>query len=241
MIADYYHRVYNVLCGLHPNVYPWHFQWLAIKDLRADLRRVLLPLKGRILDVGCGDKPYQDWIGQAEEYIGIDVCVHPKVDIVVDPMKPWPFEPNSFDVILCTQVMEHVAWVEQLLTTIQHVLKPGGTLIISAPFIYNEHGIPEDYRRFSIHGMKHLVSDKFQIVEEKIQGGIGSTVGTLCLNWFEAITSRCKGLRFLKGILFPLWIVFCFTVNSLGWVVDKMDRTQAFYSNFLLVVRKPSM
>jgi hypothetical protein len=136
-------------------------------------------------------------------------------------------------------VVEHVARTEWTLMTIEQVLKPGGTLIISAPFIYNEHGAPEDYNRFSIHGMKILISENFEIVEAKAQGGVGSTVGTLCLNWFEAITSQCKALRFLKGILLPFWMVLCFTVNGLGWLVDKVDRTQAFYSNVLVVARKP--
>jgi len=107
--------------------------------------------------------------------------------------------------------------------------------------IYNEHGSPEDYRRFSIHGMKKLISEGFEIVEAKAQGGIGSTVGTLFLNWVEAATSCCKALRFVKGILLPFWILICFVVNGLGWLVDKIDNTQAFYSNVLLVARKTSV
>lgn len=238
-IGKYYRELYNGLCGVHPNLYPWHFQWLAVKDLRADLKRILSPLRGRILDVGCGDKPYQSLLVEAQEYIGLDVCDDRKVDILVDSMRPWPLEHDSFDAVLCTQVLEHVTDTEGMLRSIRQVIKPGGMLIITAPFIYNAHGIPEDYHRFSIYGMEKLLANSFEIVETKPQGGIGSTVGVLCLNWMETMSTGCKLLRLLKGPFLPLWIPFCFIVNLTGWLIDKLDKTKAFYSNVLLVSRKP--
>lgn len=239
LIGDLYNKAYNKVCGVQPNLYPWHFQWLAVKDLRRDLRRILSPLKGRILDIGCGNKPYQSLADLAEEYIGLDVCDNPKVDIVVDSMKPWPLESSSFDTVLCTQVLEHVPHTEQLLRGIQEVMKPGGLLIVTAPFIYNAHGIPEDYHRFSVYGMEKLLSESFEIVETKSQGGVGSTIGILCLNWLETMSTGCKLLRLLKGLFLPLWIPFCFLINLTGWLMDKIDGTQAFYSNVLLVAKKP--
>jgi SAM-dependent methyltransferase len=239
LIGDLYNKVYNKICGVHPNLYPWHFQWLGGKALYADLKAILPSLKGRVLDVGCGDRPYESWLVGADEYIGIDIRNGPKVDFVIDHTKPWPLDDDTFDVVLCTQVLEHVPHTEQLLRSIQQVMKPGGVLIVTAPFIYNAHGIPEDYHRFSVYGMEKLLSESFEIVETKSLGGIGSTVGILCLNWLETMTTGCKLLRLLKGLFLPLWIPFCFLINLTGWLMDKMDRTQAFYSNILLVAKKP--
>jgi hypothetical protein len=72
----------------------------------------------------------------------------------------------------------------------------------------------------------------------KPQGGVGSTVGVLLLNWVETQTNRFEPTRLLKGILLPLWILFSGLVNALGWLLDKADRTQAFYSNVFLLARK---
>jgi SAM-dependent methyltransferase len=190
------------------------------------------------LDVGCGDKPYECWLRSTDEYIGVDIHNGPKVDFVIDYAKLWPLEDHTFDVVLCTQVMEHAVDIELILGKITQVLKRGGTLIVSTPFIYNEHGSPDDYRRFSIHGLKQLLSWQYEVVETKIEGRIGSVIGLLCLNWVEAITNQSKRIRLLKGLFLPLWILFCCVVNSLGWLIDKTDRTSSFYINVLLIARK---
>jgi hypothetical protein len=60
--AHIYRATYDTLCGRHPWERHWHFQWLAATDLRRELRRTLPKLSGRVLDVGCGQKPYTVWM-----------------------------------------------------------------------------------------------------------------------------------------------------------------------------------
>jgi SAM-dependent methyltransferase len=240
VIGEFYQRVYDRLCGLHPNLYPWHFQWMAGKNVRAGLPEVLASLKGMVLDVGCGDQPYRGWLGGVRGYVGIDVAGKPGADIIVSPEGPWPFRGNSFDVVLCTQVIEHVPNLVEALLNIQNALKPGGTLIVTAPFIYNEHTGPADYRRFTIHGLRKVISERFDIIGIVPQGGVGSTLATLFLNWMELMSSRFKVLRFVKGLVLPLWMMHCLAVNGLGWLLDKIDNTEAFYSNVLIIGRKRS-
>lgn len=235
-IKSFYDTAYDMLCGKHPYIRPLHFQWLAAKDLYKDLQRLLPNIEGRVLDVGCGDKPYETWtIAEKVEYLGIDVYPGPKVDIVIEPGRAWPIETESFDVVLCTQVMEHVIDLEKSLKEIRRVLKAGGKIIITVPFIYNEHGVPieNDYRRFSIHGLRDIFSHQYDISELKVQGGVGSTIGTLWLNWLSIF----RPFRLLKAVL-PLWIMFSVLVNGLGWLLDKIDKTQAFYGNVLIVATK---
>lgn len=234
-----YHKVYDLVCGQHPNIRPWHFQWLATRDLYSDLRHILPRLSGRVLDVGCGDKPYKSWFRSAEDYVGIDIYAGRKVDIVIHPGEHWPLEDRTFDVVLCTQVLEHTENLEYVLEEIDRVLKPGGRLIVTVPFIYNEHGAPNDYRRLSYYGAKQLFVDRYEIIEARKHGAIGSTLGTLCLNWFDMVMSQYGPLRFLKGLLLPIWIPFCGIVNMLCWLLDKIDGTAAFYNNVCLVWEKP--
>lgn len=68
-----YQKFYDFACGSHPNQYPWHFQWLAVSYLHADLKYFLKGLGGCVLDVGCGQKPYKKWFGSIETYTGLDV------------------------------------------------------------------------------------------------------------------------------------------------------------------------
>jgi len=79
-IGDFYCGLYNRVCGVHPKLYPWHFQWLAVKYLYADLARVLPGFHGNVLDVGCGDKPYKLWLSEDVSHIGIDICEGSFVD-----------------------------------------------------------------------------------------------------------------------------------------------------------------
>src|SRR6266849_3048791 len=91
-----YSQTYGVLCGQYPHIRPWHFQWLAVKDLYTDLKRLLSQFTGRALDLGCGLKPYENWFTQADEYIGVDIHAGQKVDVVIDLGEVWPFPSESF-------------------------------------------------------------------------------------------------------------------------------------------------
>ena len=233
-----YRLAYNSLCGKPPFLRPWHFQWLAVRDLYADLRSILPQIRGQVLDVGCGDKPYGIWLRHAEGHIGIDVYSGPKVDVVFEPGQPWPIDDASYDVVLCTQVLEHVANLESVLTEIERVLKPKGLLVATVPFCYSEHGSPHDYRRLSVHGVRRLFEESYDVVEIKPQGHIGSTIGVLWLNWCNTQMNLNRATVLLRGMLLPVWVVFCGMVNAMGWLLDKLDKTDVFYGNVLIVARK---
>src|SRR5882724_3420942 len=114
-IDNLYLKVYGLICGEHPNLRPLHYQWLAANVLYADLRRIIPDLHGHILDVGCGDKPYQTWFQHVESYIGIDVYDGPHVDKVIYPGQAWPLSDAAFDAIFCTQVLEHISDLDHVL------------------------------------------------------------------------------------------------------------------------------
>lgn len=237
-MGDAYDQVYTLLCGRHPNLRPWHFQWLATRVLYHDLRTALASLRGCVLDVGCGEKPYAEWLRHVEECIGVDIAAGANVDIVITPGQPWPLESGRFNSVLCTQVMEHASDLENLLTELYRVLAAGGTLVVTVPFAYNVHGAPDDYRRFSVYGVRKLFASQYDITALKGQGGIGSTVGVLLLNWVDTSLNRSRATRILKGIMLPAWLLFTSCVNLLGWMLDSIDRTEAFYSNVIMIARK---
>lgn len=238
LLGDAYDAVYGTLCGVHPRVQPWHFQWLAVKNLYADLQGILPRLAGRVLDVGCRDKPYEPWLTSASEVIGLDVRPGPKVDVVAAPGAEWPLESSSFDAAVCTQVLQYVDEPRALLREIDRVLRPGGTLVVTVPFAYNEHMAVTDYWRFSVHALERLVSEHSDVLERRAQGGVGSTAGLLLLNWVDTSLNLSRATRLAKAALLPVWIPLCGAVNALGWLLDRADSTQGFYSNVLLVASK---
>ncbi len=238
-LGEFYTKTYNLVCGSHPSPKLWHFQWLAGKDLYSDLRELLPTLEGRVLDVGCGDKPYGVWLNSEKaKHIGIDVYPGSQVDFTIKPGDSWSFENSYFDAVICTQVLEHVANLNETIHEINRVLKPGGLLLVTVPFMYNQHGAPDDYRRLSIYGIRNLFERHYNIIQVKPQGGTGSTIGILLLNWVEMNMNLYKLTRILKAILLPFWIFFSLLINIIGWLFDEIDTTQSFYGNTLLLAKK---
>jgi SAM-dependent methyltransferase len=235
-----YHAAYAVLSGRAPQVRPWHFQWLGQRDLTADLREILPTLRGRLLDVGCGEKPYGRWLPGVREHLGIDVYPGPRVDHVIAPHEAWPFPDASFDAVLCTQVLEHAVDPGHALEEIRRVVKPGGDVIVTVPFIYGEHGLPFDFRRFAASELTRLFEDGYEIVEVRRQGAIGSTLGTLFLHWLDEATFRSRFARLLKPPLLPLFIVLSGAINLVCRLGDRLDGTGEFYGNVLLHARRES-
>ena len=229
-LSHAYQRIYEGICGKHPDLRPWHFQWLATYYLYRRLRQLLPDFRGRILDVGCGGKPYRSWFGVETYYVGLDVDRRSSADFVVSSNEHWPLLDVHFDVLFSSQVLEHVENLDLTLLEMSRVLKTGGSAVLAFPFLYNEHGTPWDYRRFTVHGAARLFQD-FDIVNLEKLGGIGSTLVLLLLNWIN-------NSRLLKVLLLPIWIPFSLAVNSLGLFMDKIDRTGAFYNNVLLVAKK---
>lgn len=234
-----YRRIYEGLCGRCPYPHPWHFQYLDTFYLYRSLHRFLPTLGGRVLDVGCGDKPYRNWFDSVTEYVGLDVMPGLSVDVVVKSDEQWPLQNEYFDVLLSSQVLEHVEYLEFTLAEMNRVLKRGGIIVLSFPFLYNEHGAPYDFQRFTAHRAQKLFSN-FEILHLERQGGIGSTLTILLLNWIEDSMNRNFITRLLKAPLLPLWMLVSLVMNLLGFAFDRIDHTNAFYNNLLIVLRKES-
>lgn len=230
-----YERIYGALAGTRPSLRPWHFQWLATCDIRRDMAEVLPSCSGRLLDIGCGAKPYRVLATGVGDYVGADIAPGPEVDHVLVPGQPLPLQDASVDAVLCTQVLEHVRDFDQLWREVLRVLRPGGRLILTIPFMFNEHGSPHDYRRLSRHGLRAVAERDFDVVEVRVQGGVGSTAVMLALNWWEFTLGLTRPTRLLKGLLLPIWLPVCGIANLAGWGLDRIDRTGMFYHNVMLV------
>lgn len=236
-LRDFYDRTYEAIFGRHPKLSFFHFQWLAGRVIYKDLKIWLPQLSGRIIDIGCGAKPYEEYLSHCKEHIGIDREISGENNHQIDIEKTWPFADNSFDGALCTEVLEHTKSPQFVIQEALRVTKSGGILIFTVPFIYAAHGVPDDFFRFSLFGMQHLFKNT-EIIISKRQGAIGSTVGYLFLRWIFECTHRPNILRPFRFVFLPVFILLSIVVNCLGWIWDRIDFTNDFYSNTMIVVRK---
>jgi ubiquinone/menaquinone biosynthesis C-methylase UbiE len=77
---------------------------------------------------------------------------------IVSPLHSIPRPDGTFDTILCIAVLEHVENPEEVTAEMSRVLKPGGYLVATVPFLQPEHKIPTDFQRYTRDGLSTLVA-----------------------------------------------------------------------------------
>ena len=145
------------------------------------------------LDLGCGESPY---IKYFPNRIGFDFQAREGVDVVGD-MHQLPFENEKFDIILCSEVLEHSRSPHIAIEEMKRVLKPGGTLILTTRFIFPIHDSPYDFYRYTKYGLRHLFRD-WEIVELEEEAGTIKTLGILLQR--IAFQTKLLGGKFTSAI-----------------------------------------
>jgi SAM-dependent methyltransferase len=237
-LGSAYRSVQERIAGTPPDTRIVSHQWLATTIIQPGIHAALGALEGDILDVGCGDKPYERHVPRATSYYGIDVYPGPKVDAVIAPEEPWPLPDQAFDGVICTQVLEHARDAEFVVGELARVTRPGATVVASVPFMYPEHGAPHDYRRFSRHGARELFERSGFEATTEVQGAIGSSLGAIGLVWLEQRLAAVPGGGPLLLLTLPLWLTLCAIVNIAATALDRLDGTDSFYGNVLVVAKR---
>ena len=159
-------------------------QWSLIV---ADLKAVAPRAHGRLLDVGCGDKPYEaffrpfvtDYVGVEHEatFAATNASRNGGPDVVYDG-HTLPFGDGTFDTVMSVQVLEHTPNPQRLVDEMARVLAKDGTLILTAPFSFRLHEEPHDYFRYSPHGLRSMLENaNLEVFEVRAQGGLFSVLG----------------------------------------------------------------
>ena len=197
-------------------------------------------LNGNILDFGCGSKPYELLFKNAESYIGIDLEVsghnhkESKVDFFYDG-KTIPFNSEEFDIIVCFEVLEHVFNLEEVLNEMRRVLKPGGQLLISLPFAWDEHEIPYDFARYTSFGIKHiLIKNGFEIEELKKTTTYFLTVSQMFIAYlYQYVLPKDRILNKFSQffIIFPI-TVLCLSLDLI------LPKRYEYFCNSVVLSKK---
>ena len=114
---------------------------------------------GRVVDYGCADGPYRHLLGAGTDYVGADLAGNPAATVTVQGDGTLPLPDDSVDVVLSTQVLEHVEAPLVYLAEAFRVLRPGGSLVLTTHGIMHLHRDPQDYWRWTSDGLHKVVTD----------------------------------------------------------------------------------
>lgn len=221
-----------------------HPFYIIRKSLLENVRKFSGSLSGRMMDFGCGSKPYKS-LFKISEYVGVDYENegHPhtneEIDVFYDG-KTLPFEDQYFDSVLCSEVLEHVFELDATLKEINRVMKSGSNILITCPFVWNEHEVPFDYARYSRFALKDILNrNGFEITHFAKSGNFMTTITQLkILYFFTAFGKRWSGF-FLSRWTFKF--LFVLIPNLTGLFLSKLfPLNDSLYLNNVLVAKKIS-
>ena len=142
---------------------------------RRDSNRWLLrhgeDIGGAVLSIGSGNDTdgtgmqYRDYFPQASSYTTSEIIPDLAADLVLDVRSMPEITNDSYDCVLCSGVLEHVDNYQQGMSEITRILKSGGILLIGLPFRQAIHMSPNDFWRFTEHGIRYLLSASYEIIE----------------------------------------------------------------------------
>lgn len=212
--------------------------FIARRGLAKNIMELSQHISGNVLDVGCGTKPYQ-YFFNFTNYVGLEfdtgIDSEKKAADYYYDGKTFPFESDSFDSIICNQVLEHVFEPKQFLSEIFRVLKPKGNLLLTVPFVWDEHEQPFDFARYSSFGLEHLLkANGFNILKKLKSVNNISIISQMFSAYIYKVTHKIKFVKWF----FILFLIF--PINLLGIVFGMIfpSNNDLYLDNIILAQKQ---
>ena len=212
---------------LYPSIFASNYLVLRNRRLRLQAFFSRTETVGKVLDVGAQYCPYFPLFEhKSDSYTSMDLVDTPIVDIACNA-ENMPVEDCSYDLVLCTQVLEHCENPQRIVDECHRVLKPGGQLILTVPSVYPVHGYPADNWRFMPDGLRHLLR-AFAEVQVLGELDLAESLASVNCHYGHVFTGR---MGKLGPAINPLWN---FATNVLGrtlsWLLSPF--THSNFSSF---------
>jgi SAM-dependent methyltransferase len=168
------------------NISYWSVVKIARFNILKGLKGAVKYASGRLIDVGCGTKPYKSLFAPVvDSYLGVDYPqtmetnygAQTKVDIFTDCSETG-LRDCSFDTLLSTQVIEHIYDTRKFINECYRILTPGGIGIFTIPFVWQCHSEPYDFYRFTRYSIQRLFSESgFKVLKiENLEGAYATLI-----------------------------------------------------------------
>ncbi len=184
-------------------------------------------IRDKVVDIGAGTAKYKSMIlSKASSYTSFDVVPGKNIDVVGDVLA-MPFENESFDTVISTQVLEHVEKPWVMIKEIKRILKLQGICILTAPFLVSYHPDPTDFFRYTKEGITSLFKNEgFEIIEAGTYNRLFSTfLEIIHIGYFRQ--KKFKGQE----------LVLKHLQNFCGWL-DKFVKNENIYCNVYIIAKK---
>lgn len=117
-----------------------------------------LPNGNTLFDLGAGYQPFKELYGPFQ-VVAADFNYFPEIDIVCDLDRKLPFKDSVADIVIHSNVLEHLPYPIDFTRECYRILKKGGTLLATVPFIHPSHMRPFDFHRYTDIGLHTLLED----------------------------------------------------------------------------------
>ncbi len=193
--------------------------------------------KGDCLDAGSGRAPYRRLLAtRCSRLTSVDVEDRGSgLDLLADIQNMPEVASQSFDTVLCSQVLEHVPRPWDAISEITRVLRPNGRLLLTVPHLSMLHEVPHDYYRYTEFGLRYLCTRAgLQPESLKPTGGLFCFLGhTASLVWMSTIGT-------LPGLFWVSWLLNQLLLVKVLGILDRVLGLPALFPcDYLLIARKP--
>jgi SAM-dependent methyltransferase len=151
----------------------------------------------RLLDVGCGDKPYLPFFEPyVSDYVGVDIVDNPRAELK-GPVEALPVEDASFDVVMCAQVLEHCDNPAKAVMELRRVTRSGGRVLASTHGVMVFHPSPTDYWRWTHTGLERLflTNAEWRAVTVSPASGTTACLGMVTSLFIDLLAKRLHARR----------------------------------------------
>ncbi len=217
---------------------PFYF---ARRGIQKNIKQFAPKLQGRCLDIGCGNKNYEHYYTHVVEYVGLEYDQERNKKKAADFFydgNTFPFENSCFDSVVSNEVLEHVFNPTEHISEMHRVLKPGGMILLTLPFVWDEHEQPYDFARYSSFGLRHLLEQAgFEILEMKKSAG-DITCIFQCLNMYIYKSTLRLRKSYFRNIITTLLLNAPFTLLGLALAKLLPSNEDLYLDNIVLAKKK---